>query len=208
MDTKRTRQLSFPPDIEISSHIQPADVRSYTLDEGIGRFPHYRSMVTDRGTLEKLAASPDANLVLAISHTGHILGYTGYSYPDPIEGWDDNTDGLCFELCAIEVSRCWRRRGIARAMIDALVRDPLIEKKILFLTAYAWHFDVEQTRLTENGYRNMLVRLFKPFGFDVYPTRRTEITMFPANMIMARAGEKVMPKQRERFQAMLYPSDR
>jgi len=203
MDTKRTRQLSFPPDIEISSHIQPADVRSYIFDEGIGRFPHYRSMVTNCGTLEKLAASPDANLVLATSRTGHIVGYTGYSYPSPIEGWDDNTDGLCSELCAIEVSRGWRRCGIAHTMIDTLLRDPFVELKILFLTVYAWHFDLEQTRLTENGYRNMLVRLFKPFGFYICPTRRTEITMSPANILMARIGKKVIPKQLERFLVML-----
>ncbi len=206
MDTG-DRTNSSPPGIDIFSHSQPVDVCSYDLDAGFGRFPRYHSMVTDRGPLKKLAASPDADLVLAISRTGHIVGYTGRASPDP-KDWDSNTDGVCSEVCAIEVSRCWRRRGIAGAMINALVSDPLTEVKILFLTAYSWHFDLEQTCLTENRYRNMLVHLFKPFGFHIRPTRRTEITMSPANMLMARVGEKVTPKQFERFLVMLSPSDR
>jgi acetoin utilization protein AcuA len=174
------------------------------LDDGIGRFARYRSIISGLETLTKVAALPDANVTIALSPAQRIIGYIECSYPDAIEGWRDNADGLCYELGAIEVSRHWRRLGIARAMVATILADEFIETKIFFLTGYSWHWDTDQTGLSVYAYRNLLVRLFRPFGFQVYLTSNPEIRMSSANVLMARIGRHITPRQRERFQTMLF----
>jgi acetoin utilization protein AcuA len=151
-----------------------------------------------------VAAFPDANVTVALSPKNEIVGYIECSYPDKIEGWRDNADGLCYELGAIEVSRRWRQKGIGQAMVAAITEDAFIETKVFFLTGYSWHWDTDQTDLSVYAYRNMLVRLFRPFGFRVYLTTNPEITMSSANVLMARIGKHITPPQIERFQKMLF----
>jgi acetoin utilization protein AcuA len=182
----------------------PDFLRTLPLEEGIGRFAHYRSIISGVSTLVTVAALPDANVTVALCPAGQIIGYVECSYPDPLEGWRDNADGLCYELGAIEVSRNWRRLGLARAMIALIIADPFIETKICFLTGYCWHWDLDQTGLSAYAYRNMLVRLFRPFDFRVYLTTNPEITLSSTNVLMARIGKQVTPAQIERFQKMLF----
>lgn len=118
-------------------------LHSLPLEEGIGRFAHYRSIISGIQTLATVAALPDVNVTVALSPTNHIIGYIECAYPDTIEGWRENTDGLCYELGAIEVSRNWRRLGLARAMVALIVADAFIEQKIFFLTGYCWHWDTD-----------------------------------------------------------------
>ena len=198
------RLLSPQGEIRILTYCQPAFIRSLSFDEGIGRFSRYRSIVTSLDTLEKIAALPEGNVTLALSSTEQIVGYVECCYPDLIEGWRNNADGLCYGLGAIEVSRNWRRLGIARAMVALIIADPFIEEKIFFLTGYSWHWDLDQTQLSAYAYRNVLVRLFRPFNFRVYLTTNPEIVMSSANVLMARIGNKVTPTQVERFQKMLF----
>jgi len=190
--------------VRILSACPPTFLQSLTLDEGIGRFARYRSIISGTGTLATVAALPDANVTVALAPAGQIIGYIECSYPDAIEGWRDNGDGLCYELGAIEVSRHWRRLGLARAMTALILTDPFVESKVFFLTGYCWHWDLDQTNLSEYAYRNMLVRLFRPLGFRVYLTTNPEITMSSANVLMARIGTRVIPSQIERFQKMLF----
>ena len=182
----------------------PEALRTMSLDAGIGRFARYRSIISGINTLEKVAALPDANVTIALSPNQHIVGYIECSYPDAVEGWHDNADGLCYELGAIEVSRNWRRLGIAQAMIKTILADEFIESKIFFLTGYSWHWDTDQTGLSVYAYRNLLVRLFQPFGFQVYLTNNPEIKMSSANVLMARVGRHLGTKHKERFQKMLF----
>ena len=185
----------------------PEFLRLLTLEDGIGRFARYRSIISGVTTLEKVAALPDANVTVALSPERYIIGYIECSYPDAIEGWRENTDGLCYELGAIEVSRNWRHMGIGRAMVAAILTDPFIETKIFFLTGYSWHWDTDHSGLSVYAYRNMLVRLFRPLGFRVYLTNNPEIRMTSANVLMARIGNQVGPQQRERFYQMLFTFD-
>lgn len=194
--------------MRLLSVCSPDLLRTLTLEEGIGRFAHYRSIISGISTLATVAALPDANVTIALSPAEQIIGYIECSYPDPLEGWRDNADGLCYELGAIEVSRNWRRLGLARAMTALTIADPFIETKIFFLTGYCWHWDLDQTGLSAYAYRNMLVRLFRPFDFRVYLTTNPEITLSSANVLMARIGQQVTPAQIERFQRMLFSFER
>jgi len=194
--------------VRILSTCSPAFLESLTLEEGIGRFARYRSIISGIETLATVAALPDANVTIALSPAGQIIGYIECSYPDAIEGWRDNEDGLCYELGAIEVSRNWRRLGLGRAMTALILADPFIEAKVFFLTGYCWHWDLDQTQLSAYAYRNMLVRLFRPFGFRVYLTTNPEIRMSSANVLMARLGQRITTMQIERFQKMLFTFER
>ncbi len=194
--------------VRIFSTCSPAFLHQLTLEEGIGRFARYRSIISGIETLATVATLPDANVTIALSPVGQIIGYIECSYPDAVEGWRDNNDGLCYELGAIEVSRNWRRLGLARAMTALILSDPFIETKIFFLTGYCWHWDLDQTNLSAYAYRNMLVRLFRPFGFRVYLTTNPEITLSSANVLMARVGSRTTPTQIERFQKMLFTFER
>ena len=185
----------------------PEVLRTLSLDAGIGRFPRYRSIISGIHTLQKVAVLPNANVTVTLSPTQQIVGYIECSYPDAVEGWRDNADGLCYELGAIEVSRNWRRLGIAQEMVATILADEFIETKVFFLTGYSWHWDTDQTGLSVYAYRNVLVRLFRPFGFQVYLTNNPEIRMSSANVLMARLGRHVTVQQRERFQKMLFTFD-
>jgi acetoin utilization protein AcuA len=191
----------------ICTGCSPEFLHPLTLEDGIGRFARYRSIISGVTTLKKVAALPDANVTVALSPERRIIGYIECSYPDAIEGWRGNTDGLCYELGAIEVSRNWRHVGIGKAMVAAILTDPFVETKIFFLTGYCWHWDTDHSGLSVYAYRNMLVRLFRPFGFRVYLTNNPEIRMASANVLMARIGTQVNPQQRERFQQMLFTFD-
>jgi acetoin utilization protein AcuA len=190
--------------VRILSVCSPAFLRTLTLEEGIGRFARYRSIISGIKTLATVATLPDANVTIALSSAGQIIGYIECGYPDAAEGWHDNADGLCYELGAIEVSRNWRRLGLARAMTAVILADRFVETKVFFLTGYCWHWDLDQTNLSAYAYRNMLVRLFRPFGFRVYLTTNPEITMSSANVLMARIGSQITAAQIERFQKMLF----
>jgi acetoin utilization protein AcuA len=191
----------------ICTGCSPEFLHPLVLEDGIGRFARYRSIIAGVTTREKVAALPDANVTVALSPERRIIGYIECSYPDAIEGWRGNTDGLCYELGAIEVSRNWRHVGIGKAMVAAILTDPFIETKIFFLTGYCWHWDTDHSGLSVYAYRNMLMRLFRPFGFRVYLTNNPEIRMASANVLMARIGTQVNPQQRERFQQMLFTFD-
>lgn len=196
--------LSPHGQLRIIRTCSPDVLRTLSLDTGIGRFARYRSIISGVNTLEKVAVLPDANVTITISSAQQIVGYIECSYPDAVEGWRDNADGLCYELGAIEVSRNWRRLGLAREMVATIVADAFIETKVFFLTGYSWHWDTDQTGLSVYAYRNVLVRLFRPFGFQVYLTNNPEIRMSSANVLMARLGRSLTAQQRERFQKMLF----
>lgn len=193
--------------VDIRTVCSPEFLHALTLEDGIGRFARYRSIISGVTTLEKVATLPDANVTVALSPEQRIIGYVECSYPDAIEGWRGNADGLCYELGAIEVSRNWRHTGLGKAMVAAILTDPFLETKIFFLTGYSWHWDTDHSGLSVYAYRNMLVRLFRPFGFRVYLTNNPEISMASANVLMARIGTQVNPRQRERFQKMLFTFD-
>ncbi len=202
---KREQQLVSPQgQLRVLSACRPEFLHTLTLEAGLGRFARYRSIISGVETLERVAALSDANVTVALSPAGQVVGYVECSYPDAIEGWKENTDGLCYELGAIEVSRNWRRYGVARAMVSLITEDPFLDGKIFFLTGYSWHWDTDQTGLSTYAYRNLLVRLFRPFGFRVYLTNNPEIRMSSANVLMARVGARVPPQHLERFHHMLF----
>src|SRR3954449_2079102 len=66
--------------VRILSACSPGVLQSLTLEEGIGRFARYRSIISGIDTLATVAALPDANVTIALSPAGQIIGYIECSY--------------------------------------------------------------------------------------------------------------------------------
>jgi acetoin utilization protein AcuA len=134
--------------IHIRTHCTPDFVDSLELDEGLGVFPHYRSIVRDKKSMKKIAGLQGANLVLAYNDDGKIVGYVAFADPSPLERWGESGDKLLYELGSIEVSRSWRRFGIAKKMVEIAMDDEELEDRIVFLTGFCWHWDLDGTALS------------------------------------------------------------
>jgi acetoin utilization protein AcuA len=190
--------------VHIRTYCSPDFVDGLELDEGLGVFPQYRSIIRDKETLKKIAVMEDANLVIAYNEDGKIVGYVAFCYPSPLERWGKNGHGLLYEVGSIEVSRDWRRLGLAKNMVEIAMEDEEYEDKILFLTGFSWHWDMQGTGLTKPNYRKMLVHIFEPFGFRHFYTTEPNVTMDSASMLMARIGARVSDDDRERFLDLLF----
>jgi acetoin utilization protein AcuA len=59
------------------------------------------------------------------------------------------------------------------------------------MVGYSWTWDLDGTRKTAQQYRQMLIRLFEPFGFIEYQTNEPNICLKPENLFMGRVGDKV-----------------
>lgn len=196
----KTADLATPKGVVyISTRCSPHFVDSLEMDEGLGVFPQYRSIIRNKDTLKKIAGHEDANLVIAYTEERKIVGYVAFCHPSSQERWGKNGRGLLYELGSIEVSRGWRRLGLATKMVALGLEDEEWEDKILFLTGFSWHWDLQETGLTKPNYRNMLMHIFEPFGFRQFYTTEPNVIMDSANMLMARIGARVSDEDRERF---------
>jgi len=190
--------------VHIRTHCSPEFVDGLELDEGLGVFPQYRSIIRDKETLKEVAALDGANLVIAYTEEKKIVGYIAFANPSPLERWGKNGRGLLYELGAIEVSRQWRRLGLAKKMVEIALEGDEWEDKILLLTGFSWHWDMPETGLTKPGYRKMLMHIFEPFGFRHFYTTEPNVMMDTANILMARIGARVSDEDWERFLDLLF----
>jgi acetoin utilization protein AcuA len=103
------------------------------------------------------------------------------------------------EVTAIEVCRSWRSHKIAPAILKMMVVHPQIEEKIVYMVGYSWTWDLNGTRKSAQQYRQMLINLFKPHGFQQYQTNEPNICLKPENLFMCRVGNKINQVILDRF---------
>jgi acetoin utilization protein AcuA len=178
-------------DVLIRSFCSPEEIRQCNLDHQFGTHAHYRSLYTKRESLEKNAEQPDANVVLAIAEREHIIGFGVLAYPEPDERWVELGPRIMMEIKAIEVCRSWRSVKIAPAIVKMMLAHPQIEEKIVYLVGYSWTWDLDGTRKTAQQYRQMLVNLFEPNGFQEYQTNEPNICLRPENLFTCRVGKNI-----------------
>ena len=191
-------------DVCIRSFCSPDEIRRYTLDEQFGVAEDYKSLYSQRASLEKIAEQADANVVLTLDAEDHIIGYGVLADPEPQERWTDLGPGLIMEVKAIEVSRTWRSVGIASKMIKLMLDHPRIEAMVVYLVGYSWTWDLKGTRKSAEVYRQMLVNIFEPFGFQPYETNEPNVCLKPENILMARIGSNVSQAITDRFKWLRY----
>jgi acetoin utilization protein AcuA len=186
-------------DIRLQSFCRPEQIQQYTFDRYFGIGDDFKSLFTQRESLVKSAAGEGANVVLALADTKDIIGYGLLAYPDAGERWAELGTEIMMELKAIEVGRPWRSSGIAPEIIKMMLAYPGIEEKIIYLVGYSWTWDLKGKNLTGQEYRQMLIKLFEPFGFKEYETNDANICLRPENILMCRVGQGVSQRIKDRF---------
>jgi len=186
-------------ELRIRSFCTPDEIRQLSFDRQFGTHAHYRSLYTKRESLERKAEQPDTSVVLAIADSKRIVGFGVLAYPDPEERWAQLAPNLMLEVNAIEVSREWRSKKVARGIVQMMNVHPKIEDKVAYFVGYSWTWDLDGNRMTAQQYRQMMARLFEPFGFEEYQTNEPNICLKPENIFMARIGENVSKELQNKF---------
>jgi len=199
IDSQEIRLFTPGGDVRIRSFCSPAEIGKCTFDHQFASHDHYKSFYTSRDLLEKSAEQSGTNVVLSLVEPNHIIGYGVLAYPDAQERWADLGPGMMMEVTAIEVCRSWRSRKIAPGILKMLVAHPQIEERIFYMVGYSWTWDLNGTGKTAQQYRQMLIKLFEPHGFQKYRTNEPNICLKPENLFMCRVGKKINQVILDRF---------
>ena len=194
--------------VHICPHCRPEKIRALSFDSQFGTHAHYKSLYTRRESLERIALQEGTDVTLALSGPDRIIGFGVLAYPDPGERWSKLDCRLMMEVKAIEVSRDWRSAGVAGGIIRAMLSDPLVEEKVIYMVGYSWTWDLDGTGKSAQEYRRMLIDLFEPFGFQEYETNEPNICLKAENMLLGRIGRKVSSEQQTNFKWLrfdIYP---
>lgn len=186
-------------DIALRSFCTPEQIQACTFDPQFSVYARYKSLYTRKESLERLAATENANIVLALVETNHIMGFGMLIHPEPEERWSKVGPGIMIELKAIEVCRDWRSTRIAHQIVEMLLSHPRVEEMIVYLVGYSWTWDLDGTGKSAQQYRQMLFRLFEPFDFRESQTNEPNICLKPENMLMVRIGGRVSADALHRF---------
>lgn len=201
MENKEATEIPWQTpsgEILIRAFCTPEEIQGYSFDGQFGTHAHFRSLYTKRQSLEQMAARADTNVVLALAEEKDIIGFGVLAYPDPDERWAEMGDQM-MEVNALEVARDWRSGKIARGIIQMLLAHPQIEAKIIYFVGYSWTWDLDGNDMSAQRYRQMMIRLFEPFGFQELQTNEPNICLKPENIFMGRIGTAVSDDLRHRF---------
>src|SRR5436305_4395396 len=170
----------------------PSMVERLTADKGLHAFA--RLPEREHQLLLNIAKRPDCALALAHTPTGEIVGEVTIA---PGDEWWEGLDNV-YEV-AIEVSSTWRQMGVARDLLAFALELDALEDMILFAIGLSWHWDTEDLGLNVYRYRELISRLFATQGFVEYPTTEPNVSMEPANVLLARIGKRVDQQIVSRF---------
>jgi len=193
----RTRQGP----VSLIAWATPEQLRSLRMDAGLGLFWNHHPEKQHRALVE-IAATLQGRVVAAVTDSETIVGFLTFHAPSRLSRWGRaNLTGLV-ELGGIEVASSWRRLGLAKAMLGVAFADAYYDDKIVIAAGLSWCWDLSGTGLSLNEYRQMLVRLVRPFGFAPYYTDDPEIVRYPGNGLVARIGPRAPTTLRDAFMAL------
>ncbi len=202
MSTPFQKEILWPTpkgNIRVRSFCTPEQIREHIFDDEFRTYAQYKSLYTKRETLEKKAETPDTNVTLALSIQKHIIGFGVLDHPEPDERWAALGPGKMMEINVVEVCRSWRSYRVAGKILKLALDHPRIEEMVAYMVGYSWTWDLDSSGMNAQQYRMMLIRLFNPFGFDVFETNEPNICIRSENLFMARIGKKVTSQDQHRF---------
>jgi acetoin utilization deacetylase AcuC-like enzyme/GNAT superfamily N-acetyltransferase len=170
----------------------PSMVERLVVDKGMCAF----ARLPDREHQLLMSIARRRDCALAIAHTpeGVIVGEVTLA---PGDEWWEGLENV-YEV-AIEVSSNWRGLDVATQLLSFALELDALEDIILFALGLSWHWDTEGLGLNVYRYREMIIRLFGARGFVEYPTTEPNISMEPANVLLARIGKRIDPRVASRF---------
>ena len=182
-------------------------IQKLAFKRAFGKHPHYNPIISTKESLVLAAAEPHANVTIAATDDGDIVGFGILSYPGPDERWARVGDRLMMEVAVIEVSRPWRSKGLSRQILSLVLDHPLKEDRILYMVGYSWTWDLDGGQMATMDYREMMIHLFSTFGFKVMQTNEPNIMLRPENLFMARVGNNISPETRKKFKMVQFNLD-
>lgn len=207
-DTRQTSRemITDKGPVTLRSFCGPDEILAFEFDDSFTRFAQYDPIISSKKSLAQKAQEPDANVTLAfLPGKSAIIGFAVLAYPDPDERWVRVGEKVMMEVRGIEVSRPWRGRGLAGALVELLIDHPLAEDRIIYMVGYSWTWDLEG--MPAMKYRDMMIRLFSHFGFQVFQTNEPNVMMHPENLFMARIGENIAEETVRRFKMVRFNMD-
>jgi len=205
---KRVNWSTAKGNIAINSFCSPDEIESLSFKETHTKYARYRPIVSKKKTLIEAASQADANVILAFTPDGAIIGFGILEYPPPEERWTRVGDQIMMEVSVIEVSRPWRSAGISKEILRLLMDHPLEADQIIYMVGYSWTWDLDGKSMSAMVYRDMLIRLFSQQGFKTFQTNDPNIVMRPENLFMARIGSNVSVEIQKRFKLVRFDIDR
>lgn len=182
-----------PP--ELFSHLE--------LDQGLGHFAHYKSIIDKLDVFERIASEKNGRVACGLVEERVLVAYSACWHPKPGERWSKLGD-LMYEMGAIEVSRQYRHLHIGGALFDLLMKDDFFEDHIAYMNGFSWHWDLDGTGLTMTEYRNILMGLIRRYGYKEYLTNEPNISLRPENFFMARVGARVSEEDQGKFRSLRF----
>src|SRR5574341_438996 len=181
-------------------------IASMTVADGLGSRLRYPPEELGR-MLGQVAARQDAEVVVAATAQGRLVGYIVILAPDPLERWGRDPALPLTGIAALEVANTFRRLGLAKAMVELALAEGAWDERIVLAPLYSEQWDLYGTGLAKGAYRRMLVRLFQRFGFAEFATDEPEILADPSNRLLVRVGRHVGPDAYWRFSSLLSEAD-
>jgi acetoin utilization protein AcuA len=212
LETDRSRGTSLGSTAILQTAKGPVTIRTrccpgsfvhLSMDAGLGHFPQYSSIIRKWESLDAIASSEGGRVTLALAESVLVVGYLTCWHPSDQDRWG-SLGKLLYELAAIEVSRNYRRMGIARRMLEITLDDDFFADKIAFAKGLSWHWDFGATGLKAQPYRRMLIALCEGLGFREVHTNEPGIGLCVENFMLARIGPSVSPEDRKRFRFLRF----
>ncbi|MCR1873758.1 GNAT family N-acetyltransferase [Mammaliicoccus lentus] len=205
MDYKKTfisETIPFISDsnITIEGPVEPEKLKEMTFDEGLDSF---RVPKEQFEALIEISELPEGRIIVCRIDQ-HIIGYTTYVYPDPLERWSDGNLPYILELGAIELSLEYRKYGLGKKMLKLAMKSPEMEDYIVITTEYYWHWDLKNSGLDVYKYQKIMHKMMAEGGLEVFATDDPEIISHPANSLMARIGANISQEQMEAFDRLRF----
>ena len=190
-------------EVLVRDQVGPAELEEMELAEGIGVFSAYRSILTSKASLAKVASRPQSNLCLSLFEQRRIVGYCVLRPPQEGERWEQLKPPVLFEIFG-ETARGWRDHKLMAPMLQLLVSHPENAHRILYIVGYSWTWDLDYTKKSLQEYRDTLIHLLGRLGFKQYPTNEPNIGLRAENLFMARVGEEVPKTTVKAFHNLLF----
>ncbi len=202
--SQRVERQTRQGNVILHSFCSPDEIASLSFRETFSRYARYNPIISKKETLIETASKPDANVTLAFTPEGKIVGFAMLVYPAPEERWLRVGEQVMMEVSVIEVSREWRSAGISKALLRLVTDHPLKEDRILYMVGYSWTWDLDGTGIAPMSYRDMMINLFASCEFKIFQTNEPNIMMRPENLFMARIGANISEPVQKRFKMVRF----
>lgn len=203
---KNSRELPYSGGtIHLENYCGAETLAGLTVDDGIVMFSR-NNPERQKKALLNVSESNGGNVIVGV-HEGRLVSYIGIHVPSEKERWGKPGYPWLIELGAIEVSRNYRRVGLAESMLDVGFDDPFYEDKVVLTTGFTWHWDLEGTGLDKMEYRLIGIELFGRYGFMEMVTDEPNVTMDSANLFLVRIGKNVSFSRYQKFASLLFANE-